>query len=91
MWLSWAAAVLTILFFSACDGKTRHFNIGVLQWTEKVEPFNQTHRGVMEGLNDRGYREGINLEVIYGNAEQDSAAAATAVRTMSGKIDLPVP
>lgn len=86
---AWAAAVLTILSPVACDEKKRHFHIGVLQWTEKVEPFNETHRGVMEGLIDRGYRKGINLKVTFGNAEQDSVAALKLARDMVAReVDL---
>jgi putative tryptophan/tyrosine transport system substrate-binding protein len=68
--------VFSIHFFaSGCEKKPDLFNIGVLQWTEKVEPFNFTFRGVVDGLNDRGYRKGVNLNMIFRNAEQDKDTA----------------
>ena len=71
-----SAVLLSMNFIlQGCEKKAEYFHIGVLQWTEKVEPFNKTFRGVMDGLNDKGYRQGVNLQIVFRNAEQDSDAA----------------
>ncbi len=71
-----SAILLTMNFIvSGCEKKAEYFQIGVLQWTEKVEPFNKTYRGVKDGLNDKGYRQDVNLRIIFRNVEQDSNAA----------------
>lgn len=71
------SAILLFMNFivSGCEKKAEYIHIGVLQWTEKVEPFNKTFRGVVDGLNDKGFRQDVNLQIIFRNAEQDSDAA----------------
>lgn len=61
--------------FFGCKEKSKRFNIGILQWTEKIQNFNQTYKGIIDGLNDKGYREGLNLEIDYKNVEQDKKLA----------------
>ena len=61
--------------FFGCKEKSKRFNIGILQWTEKIQVFNQTYKGIIDGLNDKGYREGLNLEIDYKNVEQDKKLA----------------
>ena len=81
--------VLICLAFSGCKEKNKGFHIGVLQWTEKVQPFNQTYNGVLDGLNDRGYKPGVNLIVDYKNAEQDKKLALGIAREFVRKrVDL---
>ena len=77
------------VFVCGCEKKPEYFHIGVLQWTEKVEPFNKTFRGVMDGLNDKGYRQDVNLGMIFRNAEQDSDAALKfAMEFVAKDVDL---
>lgn len=61
--------------FFGCKEKSKRFNIGILQWTEKIQVFNQTYKGIIDGLKDKGYREGLNLEIDYKNVEQDKKLA----------------
>jgi putative ABC transport system substrate-binding protein len=61
--------------FFGCKEKSKIFNIGILQWTEKIQVFNQTYKGILDGLNDKGYREGLNLEIEYKNVEQNKKLA----------------
>ncbi|MDO9514616.1 MAG: ABC transporter substrate-binding protein [Syntrophales bacterium] len=67
--------VLISATFCGCQKKERTFHIGVLQWTEKIDSFNRTYQGVIDGLEAKGYREGMNLIVGYKNAEQDKESA----------------
>lgn len=70
-WLLLAASFL----LCSCDSRPMPPQIGVLQWTEQVKPFTQTYAGLIEGLRDKGYRDGINISLHYVNVEQDQARA----------------
>ena len=77
------------LFCFGCKTKNKEFRIGVLQWTEKIHAFNQTYKGVLDGLKDKGYREGVNLEIDYKNVEQDKELALkTAFDFAKKRVDL---
>ena len=81
--------ILICIAFFCCKAKEETFHIGVLQWTEKVEAFNQTYKGVIDGLRDKGYIDGINLKITYRNVEQDKALALeTAHALVKDKVDL---
>ncbi|MBW1705594.1 MAG: ABC transporter substrate-binding protein [Deltaproteobacteria bacterium] len=81
--------ILICLIFFGCEAKNRKFHIGVLQWTEKIQAFNKTYKGVLDGLNDKGYRQGINLEIDYRNAGQDKNLALKIARGFVKKdVDL---
>ncbi|MBW2246799.1 MAG: ABC transporter substrate-binding protein [Deltaproteobacteria bacterium] len=77
------------LFCFGCETKNKEFHIGVLQWTEKIHAFNQTYKGVLDGLKDKGYKEGVNLEIDYKNVEQDKELAMkTALDFVKKEVDL---
>lgn len=67
--------MLFSLTLSGCEKQEEVFHIGVLQWTEQIDSFQQTYRGFINCLADKGYREGMNLLVEYRNAEQDGDLA----------------
>jgi len=81
-----------MIFYLVCFGcktKNKEFHIGVLQWTEKIHAFNQTYKGVLDGLRDKGYKKGINLEIDYKNVEQDKELALkTALDLVNKRVDL---
>ncbi|MCP4105666.1 MAG: ABC transporter substrate-binding protein [Desulfobacteraceae bacterium] len=81
---------LLIFFpFSGCKTKNKVFYIGILQWSEKVEAFNQSCRGVLDGLKNKGYKQGSNLKTDYRNAEQDKKLALEIAKEfVSNKVDL---
>lgn len=84
-----SALAMLALMVCGCDKKVEIYRVGVLQWTQNVEPFNQTYRGVLDGLADRGFREGINLALIFADADQDSEAALKiAGRFVEDGVDL---
>jgi len=81
--------ILIFLAFFCCRAKEKTFHIGVLQWTEDVEAFNQTYKGVIDGLRDKGYRDGINLTIDYQNVEQNKGLALKVARGYVDKgVDL---
>lgn len=73
--------VLFCFALSGCEAKKESFHIGVLQWTEKIEPYNETWKGVLDGLNEKGYWEGINLSINYKNVNRDNNLALEAARS----------
>ena len=74
--LALISTLLLIVFaFFGCKTKNTVIHIGILQWTEQLEPHKQTYRGVLDGLIDKGYKEGINLRIDYKNVEQDKRLA----------------
>jgi len=81
-------ALISFAFFG-CQKNDKEFHIGVLQWTEKVEAYNQTYKGVFDGLNHKGYKEGLNLKIDYKNVEQDKKLALKAAQEFVKKeVDL---
>ncbi len=87
-------AVLAILalippVFFHCRERERTVHIGVLQWTEQINSFHLAYRGVIDGLEGKGYKEGLNLRIEYRNAEQDDALALKiAEEFVENKVDL---
>ena len=72
-----------------CQTKNKQFHIGVLQWTEKIHEYKKTYNGVLDGLKDKGYKEGINLEIEYKNVDQDKELALkTALDFVNKRVDL---
>jgi putative ABC transport system substrate-binding protein len=67
---------------SGCGRQRKAFNIGILQWTDRIEAFKKTYQGLIDGLKDRGYKEGLNLRIDYKNAEQNKELALKAARTL---------
>ncbi|MBN1930498.1 MAG: ABC transporter substrate-binding protein [Desulfobacterales bacterium] len=84
-----AVALLFSIVSVACRMDNQSFNIGVLQWSENIEIFNQTYESFIAGLNDKGYKLGVNLKIAYKNVEQNEIVAIKTVQKMiSDKIDL---
>ena len=79
--------LFSILFLNGCGDNRSSKTVGVLQWTENVEPFTQTYKGIIEGLRDQGFKVDSNLQIIYRNVEQDEAAA---IKAADGFVDMGV-
>lgn len=84
-----AISMLIMFSFFGCRAKEKTFHIGVLQWTEKIDAFTRTYKGVIDGLVNKGLKQGINLKIDYRNAEQDKDLALKAARGfVKKKVDL---
>jgi len=70
----WLLIVASLLLCS-CDSRPPTPQIGVLQWSEEVKPYTETHAGLIDGLRDKGYRDGVNIGLRYVNVEQDQTRA----------------
>jgi putative ABC transport system substrate-binding protein len=72
-----------------CEAKNKEFRIGVLQWTEKIHAYNQTYKGVLDALEDKGYKQGMTLSIDYKNVAQDKEVALkTALDFAKKEVDL---
>lgn len=81
--------LLACLNTGGCESPPPALRIGIIQWTERVEPFNHTFRGVIDGLRDRGYREKVNMELLTRNAEQSKEAVLAIARAFADRnVDL---
>jgi putative ABC transport system substrate-binding protein len=81
--------VLCYLVFVGCKAKNKEFHIGVLQWTEKIHAYNQTYKGVLDALENKGYKQRMTLEIDYKNVEQDKdLALKTALAFVKKEVDL---
>jgi len=84
-----ATVTVICLVVFGCQKNDKVFHIGILQWTEKVEAFNRTYKGVSDGLNAKGYKQGLNLKIDYKNVEQDKNLALKAAQEFVKKgVDL---
>src|SRR4030042_3255910 len=59
--------------------------VGVIQWTREVKPFEDSLQGVIEGLREDGYQDGLNIRLEVINAQGEKAAAAAAAREVLKK------
>jgi putative ABC transport system substrate-binding protein len=83
--------MVACLYFTGCREKHPTFHIGILQWTEKVYPYNLTYQGVIDGLHDLGFQESVNLTIDYRNVEQDRDRAFRVAREfVEKKVNLMV-
>ncbi len=53
--------------------------VGVIQWTQEIKAYEESLQGVIEGLREEGYQDGLNirLEIRNVHGERDEAAAAS--------------
>ncbi len=74
---------------SGCGENEQKFHLGVLQWTEKVQPYQQTYKGIIDSLSDSGFKADLNLKIDYLNVEQDQTKAFNGARNfVEEKVDL---
>lgn len=62
--------------------------VGVIQWTKEIKPFEESLQGVIEGLREDGYQDGLNirLEVINAQGEKAAAAAREFLKKKAGLL-----
>lgn len=70
--------VLLALFIGGCELLSRPPLVGVIFWGSEVPAFLENWQGVVEGLREEGYQDGVNLclEVVNVMGKRDEAAAA---------------
>jgi len=75
---------------SGCGrASARSHRIGILNWTEKFQAFQETYRGLLDGLMDAGFREGVDIEILYRNAGESRDLALAMARELAAEgVDL---
>lgn len=76
-----AACLTVVLLVLSCSREKGMYHVGVLQWTEQIEAYRETYRGVVDGLEEEGFVEGKNLKLLYENAEGDRKRALAVAKT----------
>lgn len=64
-----------IAFLAACYHPKEFKNIGIFNWSEGLVGYQQALKGILDGLHDNGYREGINIKIDYKSAQGKDAEA----------------
>lgn len=59
--------------------------VGVIQWTRDVKSFEDSTQGVIEGLREEGYQDGLNIRLVIINARGERDIAVTATRELQKK------
>jgi len=79
-----------LIFTLSCNaGGGFYYYVGVLQWTECIEAYREAYRGLLDGLEEKGFVEGKNLRVEYVNVQQDwEKARATAEEWVAREVQL---
>lgn len=77
--------ILLAILISACYHPKGFRRIGVLIWSEGLKGYRQAHQGIMDGLRDNGYREGLNIEIDYRSAEGSDVPAGKIIDDFVGK------
>ena len=60
--------VASSLALLSCTMSVEKYSVGIILWTSEIEGFEESCRGIIEGLSEKGYRDGINLELVVFNA-----------------------
>ncbi|MEW6387475.1 MAG: ABC transporter substrate-binding protein [Thermodesulfobacteriota bacterium] len=59
--------------------------VGVIQWTKEVQAFEDSRQGVVDGLREQGYQDGLNLRLKVVNVNGDRSRAAEAAKDFLGQ------
>ena len=56
--------------------------VGIIQWTKEIKTFEESLQGVIEGLREEGYRQGLNIRLNEIDVRGERDEAADAVREL---------
>jgi putative tryptophan/tyrosine transport system substrate-binding protein len=78
-------AVVPVLLFCCAYGGYRLLSsplplVGVIQWTWEVKALGDSVQGVIEGLREEGYQDGLNIHLEAIDVRERKEAAASAAR-----------
>lgn len=81
-------ALLVVAGYGCSASKeAKKLNIGIIQIVEH-ESLNETRKGIIDGLKEKGYEDGKNVDINYQNAQGDQANLKTIASSMAKKSDL---
>lgn len=87
--LALTLAVVTMMgLMTGCGNKKDGYTVGISQFAEHGS-LDNCREGFLAGLAEEGIKEGVNLTVMYDNAQTDTGTASTiADNYVSKKVDL---
>ncbi len=56
---------LIFLILSSCKPSVKKYTLVVIQYTKRVPSYVFTYNGIVEGLKDKGYIDGLNLKIYF--------------------------
>lgn len=78
-------AVLSATFMIGCSGKKDgEFIIGIGQFAEHGS-LDNCREGFIAGLEEEGYKEGVNLKILYENSQADANMASQISKNFIAK------
>lgn len=78
---------MSMMMFTGCKGKDdegKVYKIGVVQLMEHPS-LDTIRESIIEGLEDEGYVDGENIEIIYKNGQNDMATMKNIAQTFVGE------
>jgi len=54
--------------------------VGIIEWTREIKTFEESLQGVVEGLREEGYQDGLNIRLEVENVQRQRDVAAAAAR-----------
>jgi putative tryptophan/tyrosine transport system substrate-binding protein len=75
-------ALLFLLVFSKPGSFGSPPLVGVILWDKELHSFVENLQGVVEGLREEGYQDGLNLKLQVVNAAAERARAASAAQNL---------
>src|SRR4030042_1339641 len=81
LWFPLGLGLFLLFAWCGCENLSFHPPlVGVSLWTKEIHPFEESLQGVVEGLREQGYQDGLNLRLKVVNADGDRGKTAAAAR-----------
>lgn len=75
--------LILLVFLSGCRLRSSGSPlIGIILWDKEIRSFVENLQGVLDGLREEGYQDGLNLDLRVVNAAADRSRAASAVQSL---------
>lgn len=90
IWRKWSAlyslGLGVLMLVSGCQNPFRQPPlVGIISWNQDIQAIAENCRGILEGLLEEGYLDGINVRLQIVNADSDRARAAEAAETLEAQ------
>lgn len=59
--------------------------VGIIKWTEEIKTFEESQQGVIEGLREEGYQDGLNIRLAIKNVHSNRDEAREVSRDFQKK------
>jgi putative tryptophan/tyrosine transport system substrate-binding protein len=89
-WRKWSSlsslGFFLLMLLGGCQNPFRQPPlVGIISWNQDIQSIYDNYRGILEGLQEEGYLDGINVRLRMVNANGDRARAAEAAETLEAQ------